>query len=106
MPAQVIERRVYDLSGFLVRLERAGIVSEWARDGLGRPVGETLPTGAVIRRGFDDEGRVVWQAAWAPGNVPTTKPTAIVPGLMSMVEVEYDAVGRQIRETQWKLEGG
>jgi len=113
---QTISVRKYAPGGALVSdVDGSGVGKFYVLDGFGRVIDEMNadpstadPTQIVHHwRGYDTLDRVVWQAVLSGPNLPAyAEPTAIFPGLQSMVQRQYDSTGRVTGEDDWRFANG
>jgi RHS repeat-associated protein len=106
----------YLAGGFLSRLVEDNVVRDVTTDGFGRIIQLEPPTkypatnpAGPVQFGYDSRGRVIWRAELAnnPSGypaVPYAKPTMTRPGLVSMVEYQYDFLNRVTSESHWAIE--
>jgi RHS repeat-associated protein len=96
------ETRQYDARGHLERVtDGGGVTKLFVNDGFGRAIEIIDGLGNRLRRGYDARGAVTWEALYGPNAAPYGKPVGLVPGLIAMVEYDYDLVGRITRQHRW-----
>jgi RHS repeat-associated protein len=112
---QVVRNLTYAPGGFLVAdVDGSGVGRFVQTDGFGRVIDETfedpskVPAAQLVHHwyGYDTQGRVVWKAIVGPNAPSYAKPTAIFPGLQSMIEYAYDGLGRVTTTDRWFFAGG
>jgi len=105
---QTTAQLAYDDGGHLIHVtDGGGISTTFVNDGFGRAIDRIDAAGNHFRRGYDDRGRVVWEAAYGPNPPAYGQPLALVAGvpLLAMVEYGYDNLDRPIQIARWHFVG-
>jgi len=106
---QVVKTITYDNAGnpSLVS-DESGVTVQLVTDGFGRVIDVIDGEGNHRRRGFDTRGRVAWEAVYGPNPPPYGRPQAVDPKvpLDSMVEFDYDNLGRPVSIARWHFADG
>jgi RHS repeat-associated protein len=102
---QDVSASSYGPGGFLASKTVQGITTSYVTDGFGRQIEERDALN-VRRRGYDRQGRVVWEALMQPSAAAATyaKPQPDPSQVVTMTEYGYDHLGRTTSVTRWHVE--